>query len=100
MKNEFFKWMVKTKGKARTTVIPLPEEWKFFTLIHLSIKWVRRNIPPSITGISDVLTGSNLPSTGTYSISGDAIIVEYDLLGPQQVRGSLIGDTLSAWFGD
>jgi hypothetical protein len=73
MKNEFYNWMVETKGKARTTVIPLPEGWKFFTLIHFTMKWVRRHIPPSITGMLDVLMGSNLPSTGTYSISGDTV---------------------------
>jgi ABC-type phosphate transport system permease subunit len=49
-------------------------------------------------GFRDGKKGSDSPISGTYSISGDSIVFEYDFLGPQQARGSLIGDTLSVWF--
>jgi hypothetical protein len=39
---------------------------------------------------------SNSPITGTYSISGDAVILDYSVFGiSTKSTGSLIGDTLS-----
>jgi hypothetical protein len=35
--------------------------------------------------------------TGTYSISGDAIVLEYKLLAASRANGSLIGNTLTVF---